>query len=123
MAFLTTAAKNAAVKAILVPATTYYLALFTAAPGLADTAEVTGGSYARKAITFGTPSLGSEASTDAQTFTGMPAVSGDLWIGIFSVATAGTLIWSDPTAAVTGPIAAGATVHFAVGAVTAKVVT
>ena len=40
--------------------TTYYLALFTSTPGEGGdlTSEVSGGSYARQAVTFGTPADG-----------------------------------------------------------------
>lgn len=121
MANLTTAKKDAALDEMLVPGTTYYLGLFTQNPLLVNTHEVSGGSYARKAITFGTAASGSQASTDAQTFAGMPKITGTLWIGLFTASTGGTPFWSDPTEAVTGPVAAGATVHFAIGAVTAAV--
>lgn len=118
MADFPAASADTALDAVLVPATTYYLSLHTADPGTTGTNEVTGGSYARQAITFGSASGGSKASTDAQSFSGMPAEAGNLWVGIWSASTGGTFIWGDATAAVTGPVASGATVDFAIGAVT-----
>lgn len=111
---------DAAGEAVLSHTTTYYLSLHTADPGTTGANEVTGGSYARQAITVAAWSGGSTSSTDAQSFTGMPSVSGDLWIGVWSASTAGTFVWGDPNSAVTGPVAAGATVSFAIGAVTAS---
>ena len=119
MADLPSASIDTMLDALLVAGTTYYLSLHTADPGTTGANELAGGSYARQAITFAAASGGSKASNDAQAFTGMPAVSGDLWIGIWSAATAGTFLLGDPSAAVTGPVAAGASVDFASGAVTA----
>ncbi len=118
MSDLPATSADTALDAVLVPATTYYLSLHTADPSTTGASEVTGGSYARQPITFAAASAGAKASTDAQTFSGMPAEAGNLWAGIWSAATAGTFIWGAPTAAVTGPVAAGASVDFAVGAVT-----
>ena len=69
-----------------VPSTTYYLALFTTDPSTTGASgEVTGGSYARQAIDFGSASSGSQASTNAQNFTGMPAESGGVpYFGLFT---------------------------------------
>ena len=57
------------------PPTTVYLALFTVMPDVngAGGTEVTGGSYARQAVTFGAASGGIAASTAAITFSSMPA--------------------------------------------------
>lgn len=118
MADLPSSSADTMITALLPSATTFYLSLHTADPGTTGANEVTGGSYARQAITFGTPASGSAASTDAQTFSSMPSESGNLWIGIWSAATSGTFEWGDSTAAVTGPVASGATVSFAIGAVT-----
>ncbi len=115
------ASENSAVGGVLNTTTTYYLSLHTADPGTTGANEVTGGSYARQAITFGAASGGVMASTDAQTFTSMPAEAGNLWIGLWTAVTAGTFLWGDQTAAVTGPVAAGASVTFAIAAVTAAV--
>jgi hypothetical protein len=122
MAEMPAASQNAAVAAVLVPTTTYYLSLHSADPVTTGASEISGGSYARQPIQFGSASGGVETSAVVnQNFTGMPAEAGNLWIGIWSAVTAGTFKWGDATAAVTGPVAPGATVNFAIGAVTATI--
>lgn len=117
MADLPSASQTAATVGILTNGTTYYLALYTADPGTSGaTGEVTGGSYARQVIQFT-----NGVSTDAQAFTGMPTESGNLWIGIWTASTGGTFKWGGSSAAVTGPVTAGQSVNFAIGAVTAAI--
>jgi len=120
MARLTAAQENAGIAAMFVPATTYYLALFTSDPGTSGASgEVTGGSYARQAIAFGSASGGSEASTNAQTFTNMPAEAGGvLYFGLFTASSGGTYLGGGTTSGLSGAISAGATVAFAIGATT-----
>ena len=90
-----------------------------AASDTAAGTEDTGGSYARQTITMGTPTSANPsvtASTDAQTFTNMPAVTS---VGVNIYDNAGTPIrtaWGDLTANKT--TAAGDTLSFAIGAVT-----
>jgi hypothetical protein len=123
MSRLSTASENAAIAAVAVPSTTYYLALFTTDPGTTGASgEVTGGSYARQAITFGSASGGSEASTNAQSFTGMPAeASGVPYFGIFTAASGGTYNFGGTTSGLSGAISAGSTITFAIGGVTASI--
>ena len=116
MADLATPAANAAVNAVT--ALIGFLSLHTADPGTTGANEVSGGSYARQAITFGAASGGTATSTNTQTFSAMPAVGGNLWIGTWTLVSAGVYEWGDTTAAVTGPIPSGGTVIFATGAVT-----
>ncbi len=112
---------NTALNAVLVTATTYYQSLHTADPGTTGASEVTGGSYARQAITFAAASGGSKASNLATSFTGMPAESGGTpYLGLWTAATAGTYLWGGATTGLSGSIPAGATVDFASGAVTAS---
>ena len=120
MSRLPTAQENAGLNALFVPSTTYYLALFTSDPGTTGASgEVTGGSYARQAIAFGSASTGSQASTNAQNFTLMPLeASGVPYFGLFTAATAGTYLGGGATTGLSGSIPAGSTVAFAVGAVT-----
>lgn len=60
----------------LISGDTPYLALYTTDPTAAGTGdEVTGGSYIRKAITFGAISGNSISNTSAVVFTGMPAAT------------------------------------------------
>lgn len=115
------ASENSAVQAVLTPSTTYYLSLHTTDPGTTGVNEVAGGSYGRQGITFGSSVGGLMTSTNAQNFTGMPSEAGNLYIGLWTAASGGTFIWGDPTVAVTGPVATGATVAFTTGAVTAAV--
>lgn len=112
--------ENAGLNAMFVPATTYYLALFTSDPSTTGAAgEVTGGSYARQAITFGSATAGSQASTNAQNFTLMPLeASGIPYFGLFSTVSGGTYLGGGTTAGLSGSIPAGSTVAFAIGAVT-----
>lgn len=102
-----------------IPATTYYMSLHTADPGTTGASEITGGSYARQAIQFGSASAGSQASTDSQSFTSMPAEAGGApFFGIWSAATAGTYLVGGSTSGLSGAISAGSTVAFATGGVT-----
>jgi hypothetical protein len=121
MSDLPAASIDSMLDALLVPGTTYYLSLHTADPGTTGANEVTGGSYARQPITYGAAASGSKASSGShasQAFPGMPSESGNLWTGVWTAATSGTFLWGDPTAGVTGPVAAGATVNFGSGQVT-----
>jgi len=121
MARLPAAQENAALDAQFVTSTTYYLALFTTDPGTTGASgEVTGGSYARQAIVFGTAaSAGSKASTTSQSFTGMPAEAGGVpYGGLFSASTGGTYLGGITTTGLSGAISVNATIDFAVGAVT-----
>lgn len=81
--------RNSAVSA----PTAWYAALFTTAPGDDGTGgvEVTGGSYARKAITFGAPSGGVASNTAALDFAGMPACTVRA-VGIYTASSGGTYL-------------------------------
>ncbi len=60
--------------------TTLYLALYTSDPTVSDTGtEVTGGSYARQAVTWGTEANGTRANTNAINITNMPACTVTHW--------------------------------------------
>lgn len=123
MSRLSTTSENAAIAAVLVPSTTYYLALFTSDPGTTGASgEVSGGSYARQAIAFGSASGGSESSTNSQSFTSMPAEgSGVPYFGIFSASSGGTYICGGTTTGLSGAISAGSTITFATASVTASI--
>ncbi len=119
MARLPVAQEDAALGAMFVAATTYYLGLNTTDPGTTGAGEVTGGSYARQALTFGTAASGSVASTNAQSFTGMPAeASGIPYASIWTAATAGTYLGGLTTTGLSGAISAGSTIDVAIGGVT-----
>ena len=69
-----------------------YVGLFTVTPGEAGGGtEVTGGSYARQAATFGAASSGSTTNNANIDFTGMPAAT-TVAIGIFDAITSGNML-------------------------------
>jgi hypothetical protein len=103
---------------------TVHLGLFTVTPS--DTGggtEVTGGSYARKAVTnnatnFPAAAAGSKSNGVAQSFVTATASWGTIVaFGVFDAATAGNLLWwgaISPTKVVDN----GDTASFAIGALT-----
>lgn len=75
--------------------TTVYVGLYTSDPTDANTGtEVSGGSYARTAVTFGAPSNGASLNNAAVEF---PQATGNWgtvgWIGILDAATSGNLMY------------------------------
>jgi hypothetical protein len=75
--------------------TTVYVGLFTSDPTDAGSGtEVSGGSYARTAVTFGAPSNGVSTNSAAVEF---PQATGNWgtvgWIGILDAATSGNLMY------------------------------
>jgi hypothetical protein len=75
--------------------TTVYVGLFTSDPTDAGSGtEVSGGSYARTAVTFGAPSNGVTTNSAAVEF---PQATGNWgtvgWIGIHDAATSGNLMY------------------------------
>jgi hypothetical protein len=75
-----------------------YVALYTSDPTDADTGtEVSGGSYARTAVTMGAPSNGVSLNTADVTF---PTATGSWgtvgWIGIRDASTGGNLLYHTP---------------------------
>ena len=98
---------------------TAYTAPVTVYVGLLNgTTETTGGSYARQAVTLGAPAAGICTSTNAQTFSGMPATT-VANIGIYDALTAGNQLYNG-TAAASKVTNAGDTVTIAVGGVTVQ---
>ena len=78
--------------------TLVYVGLYTTDPTDANTgAEVSGGSYARTAVTFGAPSNGVTTNSADVTF---PTSSGSWgtvgWIGILDASTSGNLLYHTP---------------------------
>ena len=78
--------------------TTVYVALYTTDPTDADTGtEVTGGSYARTAVTFGAPSNGVTTNSATVTFPTATAGFGTVThIGLRDASTAGNLLYHTP---------------------------
>jgi len=75
--------------------TTTYLALYTSDPTDADTGtEVSGGSYARQAITFSSPSNGVTSNSGAIEFPTATASWGTVgYVGIRDAVTSGNLLY------------------------------
>ena len=121
MARLSTTDADTMLNASVVAATTYYLALFTTDPGTTGASgEVTGGSYARQPITFGTAAAGSVASTDSQLFTSLPVEAGGIgYFAIFTLVSGGVYKWGGTTSGLSGSLPAGINVSFGVGGITA----
>lgn len=96
------------------PPATVYGALMTATP--TDTGggtEVTGGSYARQALTMGTPSLGTITNTLAVNFTAVPAGT-ITHIAVYDDLTAGNLLYYGALSSSIIALA-GADIQFGVG--------
>ena len=95
--------ENALINAVLRNTTytspaTVYVSLYTSDPTDADTGtEVSGGSYARTAVTFGAPSNGVSTNSADVTFPTATAGWGTVThIGIHDASTAGNLLFHTP---------------------------
>ena len=66
-----------------------YVSLHTADPGTTGASEVTGGTYARVAATWGAPSSGVVSNSGALSIN-LPASTTASYFGIWSASTAGT---------------------------------
>jgi len=77
---------------------TVYVSLHTADPTDAGTGtEVSGGSYVRRAATFGAPSNGASTTTADITYPTATADYGTVgWIGIWDALTSGNLLYHTP---------------------------
>lgn len=77
---------------------TVYVGLYTSDPTDANTGtEVSGGSYARTAVTFAAPSNGVTTNNADVTFTQATASWGTVgWIGILDASTSGNLLYHTP---------------------------
>jgi hypothetical protein len=95
--------------------TAVYAALFNGIPGSGGT-EVSGGSYARQAATFGAPSSGSVSNTNAIAFTGMPVATVN-YIAVYDAASSGNLLYYSAAAA-SKTTNSGDTVDIAIGGIT-----
>jgi hypothetical protein len=86
--------RNTAFTAVSAP----YVALFTSDPTDAGSGtEVSGGSYARAAVTFGAPSNGVTTNSADVTFTTATGSWGTVgWIGIYDASTSGNLLYHTP---------------------------
>lgn len=96
--------------------TNRYLALFTAAPSdSGGGTEMSGGGYARQAVTCGAASGGTCSNSNAPSFT-ISGVNPAAFthIGIFDASSGGNLLWHGPLAA-SKDLDDGDTINFAVG--------
>ena len=86
--------RNTAFTAVSAP----YVGLFTSDPTDAGSGtEVSGGSYARTAVTFGAPSNGVSTNSADVTFPTATASWGTVgWIGIYDASTSGNLLYHTP---------------------------
>jgi hypothetical protein len=86
--------RNTAFTAVSAP----YVALFTSDPTDAGSGtEVSGGSYARTAVTFGAPSNGVSTNSADVTFPTCTSSWGVVgWIGIYDASTSGNLLYHTP---------------------------
>jgi len=78
--------------------TTVYVGLYTTDPTDANTGtEVSGGSYTRKAVTFGAPSNGASVNSAAVEFDEATGTWGTVgWIGILDALSGGNLLYHTP---------------------------
>jgi hypothetical protein len=96
--------------------TARYLALFTAAPSdSGGGTEMSGGGYARQAVTCGAASGGTCSNTNAPSFT-ISGVDPNPFthVGVFDALTSGNLIWHGALAA-SKDLGDGDTISFAAG--------
>jgi len=93
--------------------TTPYVSLHTADPGETGASEVTGGSYARQAGSFGVASGGAVSNDALIEFTDMPACT-VTHVGVWDAATAGNFLWGGALAA-SKTVNAGDTFQIPVG--------
>jgi hypothetical protein len=100
MAEMSNHLENALINAVLrntsyTSPTLVYVALYTSDPTDADTGtEVSGGSYARTAVTFGAPSNGVTTNSASVTFPTATASWGTVsYIGLRDASTAGNLLF------------------------------
>lgn len=99
--YLSAALLNAALRnTAFTPPATVYVALYTSDPTAADTGtEVSGGAYARQAVTFGAPALvGGQQTAAISADIEFPIATAE-WglvthIGLRTAATGGSLLWT-----------------------------
>lgn len=96
--------------------TTRYLALFTAAPSdSGGGTEVSGGGYARQAVTCGAAASGTCSNSGAVAYTASGANYGTVThVGVFDALTAGNLLWHGALTA-SKTVNDGDTLNFAIG--------
>ena len=103
MSEISTYLENALINATLRNTTytsvaTVYVSLWTSDPTDAGSGtEVSGGSYARQAVTFGAPSSGVSTNSGDVTFPTATGTWGSVvWIGMNNASTSGNLLYHSP---------------------------
>lgn len=91
MARIPSASENAAINAILVAGTTYYLSLHSADPGTTGANEFSGGGYARQAIVVTSASAGVCSNTLALAVPNAGTTAAT-HLGVWSASTSGTYL-------------------------------
>ncbi len=71
-----------------------HMSLHSGDPSTTGANEVTGGSYARQAVSFNAASGGSITTAAATSFAGLAAGTTVAWVGFWSASTAGTFLAS-----------------------------
>ena len=103
----TTPGLNALVSGLIAAGTR--ISLHTADPGTTGASEVTGGTYARVATTWGSPASGSAAGSEVSL--NVPAGTTVTHWGLWSAATGGTFLFGGALAAAEAFGAAGTQKH------------
>lgn len=96
---------------------TVYLALHTANPGDAGSSEVTGGSYARAALSLAAAASRSMSNNALVDFVSMPACT-VTHVSLWSAASGGTLLWYSLSIGASIVCAAGDTCRMPISALT-----
>jgi hypothetical protein len=121
MTALPDAGRQAAVKAVLVPGTTYHFSMATATPGTGGTHE--GSSITRGTLKMATPtSTGTEKNATSCTVK-VGAKQKLPYVMVWTTATGGTYKWggANTSSWKTTTVLATTTVTFAIGAITALI--
>jgi hypothetical protein len=113
MARVATAQADVAQNAILGSSTNYYLSLHTADPATSGTGEGTDG---RRLVTFAASSAGTQASSNAPSWSAAAGGQNYSWFGVWTAATGGAYLRGGALTATISP-GAGATISFAVAAI------
>ena len=95
-----------------------YISLHTADPGTTGASEVSGGAYARVAVTWTASSGGSAASNSGALTINVPASTTATYFGIWSAITSGTYYIGGALSPTVTTGGSAGTATFAIGAIT-----
>jgi hypothetical protein len=94
-----------------------YCSLHSADPGTTGASEITGGTYARVAVTWGTPASSVVANTNALSIN-IPATTTAAYFGIWSALTVGTYYIGGALASSVTTGSTAGVITIAIGAIT-----